>query len=202
MPERPLRAAVLASLIDPGVSGIGERALPGHLNLRGNADDTRFTSAVAAATGMELPLVPNTTARTEALHLAWLGPDEWLLSTPPGAQQALHAALAQALAGMHAAVTDLSDAYAVIVLDCADAAEILSCDCPLDFHPRAFAVGGCAQSLVGKANALIVREAEQRFAVYVRRSFAPYVHALVRHAVLLVRAARGIPAAAPSRGTA
>ena len=196
MSERHTRAAVLARLIDPSIAGLGERAQIRQLNLRGDPEDARFAAAVRGATGLELPRTPNTLSRTETSQLAWLGPDEWLLSLPAGTQPALLARLREATTGLHAAVTDLGDSYAIVVLDCADAAEILSCDCPLDFHPRAFAVGTCAQSLVGKANALIVREAEQRFAVTVRRSFAPYAYALLRHAAMLVRAAAGIPAAA------
>jgi sarcosine oxidase subunit gamma len=200
MPERSAPAAVLAPLIDGMVPGFAERDGDGHLNLRGDPADARFVAAVRSLTGIDPPRAPNTTARAAGLQLAWLGPDEWLLSTPPGAAQPLHAALNEAFAGLHAAATDLSDAYAVLVLDCTDAAEILSCDCPLDFHARSFAIGACAQSLVGKCTVLIVREGEQRFAVYLRRSFAAYAYALLRHAAVMVRAAREIPRVAGGGG--
>jgi sarcosine oxidase subunit gamma len=63
-------------------------------------------------------------------------------------------------------------------------------ECPLDLHQRVFAVGGCAQTLIGKSNVLIVREDLQRFAICVRRSFAEYLYALLRHSADLVARAR------------
>jgi sarcosine oxidase subunit gamma len=73
------------------------------------------------------------------------------------------------------------------VLDCPDATEILARDCPLDFHPTSFPVGSCAQSVLGKSGGLFAREAEQRFALCVRRSFAEYLWQLLCHAADLQR---------------
>ena len=103
----------------------------------------------------------------------------------------MHAALEQALAGQHIAVVNVSDGYTVIVLDCPDATEILARDCPLDLHTTAFPVGTCAQSVLGKSGGLFVREAEQRFAICVRRSFAEYLWQLLCHAADLQRRAAG-----------
>jgi hypothetical protein len=45
--------------------------------------------------------------------------------------------------------------------------------CPLDFHPRAFAAGTCAQSLIGHVNALFVKHDDTpAFTVMVARSYA------------------------------
>jgi sarcosine oxidase subunit gamma len=191
MSETPVRLSPLARVRDTAVAGIGERAHLGHLNLRGDARDARFVEAVRGATGMEPPRAPNTLARAGELLLAWLGPDEWLLLTPPGAAPALQKALEGALAGLHAGVVEISDGNTVIGLEGTDAAEILACECPLDFHPRVFPVGSCAQSVIGKSNVLILREDAQRFAVVVRRSFAEYLHALLCHLAAEVRATQG-----------
>jgi hypothetical protein len=53
------------------------------------------------------------------------------------------------------------------------AATILAKACPLDFHPRAFAEGACAQSVFGRVNALFYRRAAAPvFTLLVARSLA------------------------------
>jgi sarcosine oxidase subunit gamma len=192
MSETTARCSPLARVLGAPVAGIGERAFEGQINLRGEATDPRFVEAVRRVTGIAPPDSPNTLARAGARQLAWLGPDEWLLTTPPGEEGSMLAALDAALAGLHAGATDLSEGYTVIVLDGADAEEILACECPLDL--QALDVGHCAQTLVGKSNVLIVRETPERFALVVRRSFAEYLYALLGHLAALVRAAQPLPA--------
>ncbi len=54
-------------------------------------------------------------------------------------------------------------------------APLASC-CPLDLHPRAFAVGACAQSLVAKAPVLLqLLDGAPRWRLLVRPSLAAYV---------------------------
>jgi sarcosine oxidase subunit gamma len=48
--------------------------------------------------------------------------------------------------------------------------------CTLDFHPRAFSNGMCAQSGLARANVLFaLPESDDEFLVVVRRSFADYL---------------------------
>ncbi len=55
----------------------------------------------------------------------------------------------------------------------ADAARALNRGCPLDFDPRAFPAGGCAQSVLGHIGALFHKPGEApAFVVMVARSFA------------------------------
>jgi sarcosine oxidase subunit gamma len=50
---------------------------------------------------------------------------------------------------------------------------VLAKGCPLDFHPRVFAEGACAQSVFGGVNALIYRRAASPvFTLMVARSLA------------------------------
>jgi sarcosine oxidase subunit gamma len=122
---------------------------------------------------------PNTVTQGGAATLFWLGPDEWQVQTPAAQCAPLLGQLRTVLAGRLAAVTDVSDGHTVIVLEDPRAGELLSRGCPLDFHPAAFPVGNCAQSVFGKTGVLLLREAPQRFALVVRRSFTPYLyHAL------------------------
>ena len=65
---------------------ISERPFLGHLNLRGDPGGGGFTSAAAGVLGFALPTEPNTTVGEGGLLALWLGPDEWLVVTPPDAQ--------------------------------------------------------------------------------------------------------------------
>ena len=190
MSDTTTRRSPLYRVIDAGVHAMMERAFLGHLTIRGDVHDAHFRTAVSNAVGIEPPRQPNTIATAGSRQLAWLGPDEWLLTTPPGEEDALCATLRAALAGQHAAVTDVSDGYTVIVLEGEYAADTLSRECPLDLHGRLFAVGTCAQTLIGKSNVLIVREDLKRFTICVRRSFAEYLYALLQHSAGLVLSAR------------
>ncbi len=50
---------------------------------------------------------------------------------------------------------------------------MLAKSCPIDFHPDAFPVGACAQSVFGRVNALFYRQdAGPTFVLFVGRSFA------------------------------
>ncbi|MFM7274232.1 MAG: sarcosine oxidase subunit gamma [Gammaproteobacteria bacterium] len=189
MSEHSERKSPLYRLLEPAVRDLQERAFEGQLLLRGDGAGA-FVSAVEAGCGIAPPLEPNTVATAGTRRMAWLGPSEWLLTVPAGEEAALRAALEAALAGQHAAVVDVTDGNTVIVLEGEDATEILCGECPLDLHPRAFPVGRCAQTLLGKSNVMIVREAPDRFALLVRRSFAPYVWTLLRHLAGQVRAAQ------------
>lgn len=164
---------------------LAERAFSGHINLRGNAHDATFVTAVKSALGVEPPRLANTVAQAGELALFWLGPDEWQALVPQEQRAPLLEKLQAALAGQFAAVTDITDAQTIIVLDDARASELLSRGCPLDFHPSAFPVGTCAQTLIGKAGVLLLREAEQRYAILVRRSFAEYLYHLLQDAAAL-----------------
>jgi sarcosine oxidase subunit gamma len=158
---------------------LAERAFLCHLNLRGKGDDAAFADAVRAVAGVAPPVQANTVARADTVTIFWLGPNEWQVQAPGENGAALFAQLRAALAGQFAAVTDVSDGYTVIVLENPDAAGLLSRGCPLDLDVSVFPVGTCAQSVFSKASVLLSREAEQRFAIVVRRSFAPYLyHAL------------------------
>ena len=52
---------------------------------------------------------------------------------------------------------------------------MLATCCSLDLHPRVFATGQCAQTLVQKAGVLIEHRGEDRYLLLVRPSFAAYV---------------------------
>ncbi|MEE8443898.1 MAG: sarcosine oxidase subunit gamma family protein, partial [Alphaproteobacteria bacterium] len=108
--------------------------------------------------------------------ILWLGPDEWLVLTPPRAQGPLEAALNEALAGRHVSVVDVTDARTTIRLHGADARAVLEKGCPLDLHPRAFAAGQCAQTKLAKADIVIhQRDDTPTYDLHVACSFSRYL---------------------------
>ena len=155
---------------------ISERLFLGHLNLRGNPDDARFTKAAADVLGLDLPTVPNTVAEEGEVLALWLGPDEWLVVTPADVQTSLSDTLEDALEGTHAAVTDVTGGQTVITLRGSSARDVLAKGCPLDLHRSVFGPGQCAQTIVGKANVTIrCVDESPSFELVVRRSFAEYM---------------------------
>ena len=160
-----------------------ERAFWGHVNLRGDGTDEAFQAGVERVVGARAPIEPNTVSRVGEAAIAWLGPDEWLVVSPPDIKDGLSAKLEEALAGLHASINDISGGQTIIRLRGARARDLLNKGCPLDLHPRVFGVGQCAQSHIAKSNALIIQiDDRPTYDVIVRRSFADYLARWFNHA--------------------
>ncbi len=172
--HRHLDARAVDDIGDAGVS-LGERRFLGKINLRG-APTKKFRDAVAGVLGVAPPTAPNTAAGDDARTVLWLGPNEWLIVTRPDAEKQTADALRAALAGQHVALTDVSEGRAVIALAGRHARDVLAKGCPIDFHPRVFRAGRCAQSTYGKANVLVHQTSDApAYDIYVERSFADYL---------------------------
>jgi sarcosine oxidase subunit gamma len=154
---------------------IGESAHRAIVNIRGDGGEA-FRAAVKSVTGVDLPVVPNTTAKAGDFRILWLGPTEWWVVTTGGAEEKLVADLRQAFTGQHAAVIDVSESRTVITLSGPSARAVLARGCSLDLHPRAFGPGQCAQTGLTKANIMLDQiDATPSFDVYVLKSFADYL---------------------------
>ncbi|MEQ8966533.1 MAG: sarcosine oxidase subunit gamma family protein [Azospirillaceae bacterium] len=168
---------------------LAEIAHLGKLNLRGEtgedeAGDRSFMAAVGRVAGLVLPTDPMTVRAVEGVTALWLGPDEWLLTTPPGAEIDLKARLEEQLAGLHAAVVDVTDNTTIIRLSGPRSRDVLMTACPLDLHARAFGPGQVKESVFAHVDVILhlVEEPEGAgerggavFDLHVRRSFADYV---------------------------
>jgi len=153
-----------------------ERPFLGHINLRGDADDSRFVAAVAHVVGTAVPTASNTVTHGDDNVVYWLGPDEWLIVTPAEREAAIAGGLRAALAGLFVAVTEISGGQTVVTLQGDAARELLAKGCPLDLHSRVFGIDRCAQSHLAKAPILIRQvDAAPSFEIVVRRSFADYL---------------------------
>lgn len=170
----------LAGPLEAGPAEVGLREVPyvAKVNLR--ADGTGPAAArIASALGAPLPVRPNTVTRGSAadLEILWLGPDEWLVLAPDGAQGRLAGELRAALDGEVGSVVDVSAQQTVIELTGPRAREALAKGCSLDLHPRAFGPGQCAGTLLGRAGVtLLPREgSDPTYWVLVRATFAAYL---------------------------
>jgi sarcosine oxidase subunit gamma len=148
------------------------------VNLRGDLRDAAFVTAVENVLGCKPPEKPNTTASGNGYDLIWLGPDEWLvrsIARHTATQAApIEGKLRDAFKGLYAAAVDVGSGSTVLEISGTRTRDVLARGCPLDFHPRLFGVGQCAQSHYFKASVTIVPTSEDGFELIVRRSFADY----------------------------
>jgi sarcosine oxidase subunit gamma len=103
--------------------------------------------APAWLAGVPLPLQANRVAGMGALRTLWLGPDEWLVTAPPGLSPDLIGRLRRAVAGRRGAIVDLSADRAIIEIAGPHARTLLQKGTGIDLHPRVFAPGQCARTL-------------------------------------------------------
>ena len=115
----------------------------------------------------EPPVPPNTFAD----DTVWLGPDEWLVLG--GRETDFPDA---------AAAVDVSANRVCLELSGPGAADVLARGCALDLHPSVFPPGRCAQTLVARAQVILLRTGDDVFRLLVRPSFAPYLRAWLRDA--------------------
>jgi sarcosine oxidase subunit gamma len=162
------------------------RELPflAQLDLRADPGDADLMERLAATLGTPLPVEPNTTATsTDGTRLvAWLGPDEWLVLGEPGTGPALEAALRVATDGHAAtgamAIVDVSANRTTISVAGPRARDLLAFGCSIDLDPRAFGPGRCAQTMLARAQVIVIPvgpAAEPAFRLLVRPSFAAYL---------------------------
>lgn len=172
MPEQPIPSTRPGRYGAPGAGiTLAEATIASAWNVHGKADHAPFAYQVQAQFGVALPLRANAVARSDRATALWLGPSSWLLLAGESALSDFDAKR-DALNPAGGALFDVSDARVAWTISGSHAATLLAKGCPLDFHPRAFPGGTCAQSLHGHVNALYVRDADDRFTLLVARSFA------------------------------
>ena len=114
----------------------------------------------------------------------WLGPDEWLVIDESGADLAGRCARPMCFTppSMSATATPRFGVSGPAAADC------LNAGCPQDLSLAAFPVGAVSRTVLGKAEIVLWRRAEDTFRVECWRSFADYVY------TFLAEAARGAAA--------
>ena len=136
--------------------------------LQGGAD------ALAAASGAWSAGLPQQACRSRSQgdhHALWLGPAEFLLLAPAGADAA---PLRAALGGLAHSLVDVSHRQLGLEVSGADCETLLAGGCALDLDITQFPVGMCTRTAFAKADVVLWRTAPQAFHLEVWRSFADY----------------------------
>jgi sarcosine oxidase subunit gamma len=174
-PLHRLGDRLLAADEAPAMIRLAELPFLTQLTLR-VAPDSAAAAAAAAALGAPALPGPNAAARAGETQVLWLGPDEWLVVGPHGAQTELEARLCAAVEGTHATVVDVSGQRTVIEVAGAAARDVLAKGCALDLHPRSFGPERCAQTALARTGVVLLqRDDEPAYWVFVRASFAEYL---------------------------
>ena len=168
---------------DGGAIGLffGEMAHLGKLNLRGQND---LAKAVKVITGCAFPPKANRFQSAGDRHVIWLGPDEYLLLCEAGKEQELQDSLNSMIPSPHFAITDVSDSLCALSLRGPAVRVILAKGCGLDLHPKQFAAGQSAQSLLALSAVTLMAVADDAFILICRTSFASYVQRWLADAAL------------------
>jgi sarcosine oxidase subunit gamma len=152
---------------------IAEITIAAAWNLQGDPAHLDFIEEVRRLFDVALPTKANTTARNDTLTALWLGPRSWLLLAGGASSLTDFADKRDVINRHRGALFDVSASRIALSLAGPRAADVLAKGCPLDFRPRAFASGACAQSVYGHVNVLIEKRDEiPTFVLMVARSFA------------------------------
>jgi len=151
---------------------LAEITFAGAWNVQGDPARTAFAAEVLRSFDIALPATPNTSATRDALTALWLGPASWLMIASAASALNRFHDRRDALNAAGGALFDLSASRVAWAISGEFAATVLAKGCPLDFHPRVFAEGACAQSVLGHVNALFYRRDLSSFTVIVARSYA------------------------------
>lgn len=131
--------------------------------------------------GIELPGPGRAVASANGrLTAVWLGPGWWLLDSPTEVEDevGLEAPLVHRLraAGAGLSAVEVSGGFVVLELAGPAARSVLGHACSLDLHPRAFAPGSAARTMLAKAQVVLVQTGDApTYRVWARRSFARYL---------------------------
>lgn len=145
-------------------------------NLLADSNDKTAMERLSVSLGCSLPVAPNTVMARGDRRVLWLGPDEWLVVDAPGQARSVAQALDGGLAGALGSVVDVSASRTTLEIRGARAGDLLAHGVPIDLESRAFAVGRCAQTLLGEVQVIVERrDPGSGFHLYARSSFSAFV---------------------------
>jgi sarcosine oxidase subunit gamma len=135
-------------------------------------------AALSKALGFALPTKPKTSAAKAGRTALWLGPDEWMIIDDAGSDPLAACAKVTAL---HSAV-GISHRNVAISVTGPAASVTVNSGCPQDLSLEAFPVGTASRTILGKAEIVLLRTAQDAFRVECWRSFSDYVFTLLSEA--------------------
>ena len=129
-------------------------------------------SKAAAAFGRDIPSNIGDMASTGEKTALCLGPDEWLLLARENEGEEIAARFAKMSEQTTHSLVDVSHRTVAIDISGPAASSVLNAGCPLNLD--AMTVGGCARSVLDKAEIILMKLGKEHYRVEVARSFAEY----------------------------
>ncbi len=164
------------------LDGMVFTARPGpSLLMRPSVDCARFSLRIAPARmekaieafGSDIPADIGGMSSSAQKTALCLGPDEWLLMAPESEGDGIAARFAGISGHTTHSLVDVGHRNVGIDVSGPAAALALSSGCPLDFDD--LAIGGCARTVLDKAEIIIMRLAREHYRLEIVRSFAEFV---------------------------
>lgn len=134
--------------------------------------EEKAVKGLGQAIGVSLPDKPRATTEKDGTLALCIGPDEWLILAPTGAD--IEAKLNGVEDGLYSAVS-IDHRNTGMRLTGPVVEAILNAGCPQDISMEAFPIGTCARTIIGKAEVVLYRKSEQEFHIECWRSFSDYV---------------------------
>ncbi len=134
--------------------------------------DDKAIAGLGKAIGLTLPKKPGKTISKGEVSALWIGPDEWLIIAAEGSD--VETKLNKVKTGLYSVVA-VNHRNTAIVVSGINAVNALNGGCPRDLSLEAFPVGDCSRTIIGKAEVVLWRLAEDSFHVECWRSFSDYV---------------------------
>ncbi len=161
------------TVISAGALSAEAAPLQACINLRGNAGDEEFTTAVEAACGLPLPVNACTMSTGNDRRILWLGPDEWLIRADPARGDELEEALHRELDGLHAAVIRMDHQYSALILGGPAVEDILAGGTSI--APGDITGSTCIGTRFAHMPVILHRAAEERIVMLLRPSYFGYM---------------------------
>ena len=102
-----------------------------------------------------------------------LGPDEWFLTAPESEREAIATRFARIGEQITHSLVDVGHRTVGIDVSGPAAALVLNSGCPLDLDK--FTIGGCARTILDKAEIVLMRFEREHYRLEIVRSFAEFV---------------------------
>ena len=158
---------------------MGEKTSIPKINLRGNANNKNFTSAVGKILGILLPLEVGKITIKEEISIICIGPNEWLIISNNTVEEngnsfelenILYENVSKKDLG---AVTNVTDQFTILSLNGSNINEILSKSSPFDFDT--LLDNSSTQTLLNNIDITIVKRNNKNMDLLVRRSFSEHL---------------------------
>lgn len=156
---------------------ISELPIMEHFNIRFQPGETGLLDRIQTSLELTIPQESNTFVIHENILCAWLGPDEWLVVSPPDKADRMAEGLKEVLTNQFATFTRLGSAQTIIRVSGENSIDFLSRGISIDLHPSEFSIGQCAQTVMAHSNVTVLNHTrdEPLLDIIVRRSFADHL---------------------------